>query len=54
MDKIGKKLAFSSAFIYNKHSGELLCRGTHLKAFLPMDYKGLENVTEDDLKSMNP
>ena len=49
MDKIGKRLAYSTAHIYSKKNGILIARGTHIKAFLPMDFKGLDQVAPNTI-----
>ncbi|CAI2382171.1 unnamed protein product [Moneuplotes crassus] len=48
MDKIGKRLAFSSAEIYSKESNQLVAKGSHIKAFLPMDFKGIKDLKDED------
>mmetsp|Transcript_33006 Transcript_33006/g.29258 ORF Transcript_33006/g.29258 Transcript_33006/m.29258 type:complete len:165 (+) Transcript_33006:2-496(+) len=46
MDKLGKRLAFSSAEIYSKKTKNLVAKGSHIKAYLPMDFKGIEDIDE--------
>lgn len=42
IDKLGKRLAFSSAYIYDKDSMNMLAKGNHTKAFLPIPFKNME------------
>ena len=42
IEKIGKKLAFSSAFIYSSSTGQLLAKGNHTKAFLSTGFQNIE------------
>ena len=55
MDKIGKRLAFTTAEIYSKsklipfkilETNNLVAKGSHIKVYLPMDFKGLDDIDE--------
>ena len=45
IEKIGKKLAFSSAYIYNAKNGALLAKVNNTKAFLATGFAHMDETT---------